>query len=130
MDERAVIPRTEEIYDHVVPILRTFWLVRDREYGSSWCEHGLLSALFNLFRKTDRLSVWLKQLLNGGPTDVPIDTLWDAAEYANAVMAYAAYNRGGEFLVWLKEQAARYPEMVVELQRWEAHLVQRAGDRA
>jgi len=106
-------PTTAEIFDDTLLLVREFWEVRNREYAGSWCRHGLMGAILNLFRKTDRLSVWLQR---GAPAPPPVDTIFDAAAYACAILAYVVKNHPLAFETWLTEQGRQSPAFLAAIQ--------------
>ncbi len=116
-----ITPHTSEIYDEIQPLLRAYWDIRDREYGSSWCKDGLAGVIFNVMRKADRLRTWLQRVGTGAEPPVPdVDTIVDLAAYANAQLAWVAYNHVGPFHLWLEAAAKKYPEMHPHLDAYKA----------
>lgn len=115
-------PSAEDIFGTAVSIVRKFWEIRNNEYAGSWCKHGLTGATMNLFRKTDRLDVWLRAMDLGQQKDLPVDTFFDAAAYSMAILAWIIKNRPDEYAAWVSEQSAKYPE-------FQAFTIQLLGDR-
>ena len=114
-------PTAEEIFHDVLPLVHDFWVLRNEAYQGSWCKHGLLGAVLNLFRKTDRLDVWVRTLYPalGEPT---VDSFFDAAAYACAALAYVAKNYPDEFAAWLVSRCREQPMFQVSISSQERFL--------